>query len=114
MGGWGTAVVGVSIGVAGALSAIAVAASGGSIPWDRVAVVAAAWLAGWIWFGVTTWPEVFARVASGSATTYDETVSYVPLAKFAAGAVVSGLSGGAATYLLLLRPTRKRPPPAAR
>jgi hypothetical protein len=114
MGGWGTAILGVSIGVAGALSALALAPIGGSIPWDRVTVVTAAWLAGWIWFGVTTWPEVFTRAASGSATSYNEIVSYVPLAKFAAGAVVSGLSGAVATYLLLLRPARNRPAPAAR
>jgi hypothetical protein len=106
MGGSGTAVLGVSIGVAGALAGLALAPLGRATPWDRVALVAAAWLAGWLWFGVTTWPEVFSRVAGGTVSRYDELMSYVPLSLFLAGPVLSGVAGSLIAYLVLVRPMR--------
>jgi hypothetical protein len=109
VGGWGAAILGVCIAVAGALAGLVLAPVGLPVQWDRVLVVAAAWSAGWLWFGVTAWSEVIARLAEGSASTYGEMVSYVPLTALASGPVFSGLSGGVVAYFTLRRPM----PPAS-
>jgi hypothetical protein len=101
----GAAVLAASVVAAGLLGALAQVPPGQPPPWDRLLVVAAGWLAGWLWSGVTAWPDAFWWANHNfDWATFGNLVSGVGFVQLAAGGAMSGVVGGILMYLLL-RPT---------
>jgi hypothetical protein len=99
----GAALLAFAVAAAGLLGALALVAPG-QPPWDRVLVVTAGWLAGWLWSGSTAWPVAFWLLAHQYQPTFGGVVTGASFAQLAAGGAMSGTVGGILMYLLL-RPT---------
>jgi hypothetical protein len=100
----GAAVLAVSVAAAGLLGALALEAPGRPPRWDRVLVVAAGWLAGWLWSGSTAWPDAFRLIYLDYVRNWADVLEREGFLQLAAGGVMSGTVGGILMYLLL-RPT---------
>jgi membrane associated rhomboid family serine protease len=96
----GAAPLGVAVAIAGLLAALALDPPGHPPRWDRVLVVTAGWLAGWLWSGSTVWPLAFSLIAHKYDPTFEDLLSGRFL-QLAAGGAMSGVVGGILMYLLL-------------
>jgi hypothetical protein len=97
----GAALLGVGVAAAGLLGALALVAPGQPPRWDRVLVVTAGWLGGWLWSGSTAWPEAFWLLAHGYDPTWAALLTATRFLQLAAGGAMSGIVGGTLMYLLL-------------
>jgi hypothetical protein len=96
----GAGLVGIGVAAAGLLAAIALTGPNEPIPWDRVLVIVAGWCAGWLWSGVTAWPQLFWLLANEYASTFAALLDTVPFVQLAAGGILSGVVGGTLMWLL--------------
>ena len=99
----GAALLGLGVAAAGILAGMAVLPVGGPIPWGRLLVVDAVWCAGWLWSGLVAWPEAFWQLAHEYVSTYGALFAAIGFAPLVGGGVLSGLLGGLALYVVMLR-----------